>query len=215
MEDLQNITSPTVTNLLISSINLLVAGFGPFIFLPRVSILAAARMPISMVFYSIGTSVERNHIVSQPSLIRASPSLHLTWLDFILPETGPSARGPGPSSTWCNAFYSVSLGSQLPHRQQTSNDIFHHCVSFVIYSHPALHTTHVSHLSSSQLKCWKGEDLYKGFLKGPLPEMQHQFLKLCLHSHPSNLHCRWNLKKKAIYKDHVEFEVHLVIWFLL
>lgn len=59
----QNITTPTVTSLLISSINVLVAGFGPLTFLPRVS-RSMKNAPVS--FYSIGTLIESSHILSQP-----------------------------------------------------------------------------------------------------------------------------------------------------
>lgn len=60
----QNITAPAVRNLLISSINLLVTGFDPLV-LPRVS-LSMKSAAVSLAFYSIGTSTESNHILSQP-----------------------------------------------------------------------------------------------------------------------------------------------------
>ncbi|NXR58671.1 S35F1 protein, partial [Rhadina sibilatrix] len=55
LEDFQNITSPIAINLLISIINLLVPGFGPFIFLQRFSglyLLSFFTILVGLVLYS-------------------------------------------------------------------------------------------------------------------------------------------------------------------
>jgi len=87
---LQNITAPTVRILHISSINLLLAGFDPLV-LPTVS-LSVRSAPVSLVFYSISTSTESNHILSQPLVHQSEQATPLP----VSPSTSLSFSAPDP-----------------------------------------------------------------------------------------------------------------------
>lgn len=170
-----------------------------------------------MSFHSIGTSVERNHIVSQPLVhYQSKPFSAPPLVGFHPPWDSPFSLRSWFLQHLVQCFFLCF--SRKPVTPQIA--IWHwHLPSLhffcSLYSSCNPYNSHVSPLF------FPAEVLMRRLLSGLL--WKDLYLKCsinfsscqCLLSHPSNLHCRRNLKREAVCKYHVYLKVHLVIWFFL